>query len=173
MLYYIYNNRMLTEDTMGNGAGTEAATTVQEALAQADDLCRERGVRLTPTRELVLTLLHDAPSGLKAYQILEQVQAHKPRARPPTVYRALHFLVAHGLVHRIRRLNAFKVCTYQCHQDHEPALFLVCPHCDRVTELESPQVIDALGGVVGAAGHRLEGHEIEFSAVCPGCLQHH
>jgi len=74
---------------------------VNDALHSAEVLCAERGVRLTPIRKRVLELVWASHKPLGAYAILEKLtdEGHKPA--PPTVYRALEFLLEQGLIHRI------------------------------------------------------------------------
>ena len=66
-------------------------------MADAARLCRERGVRLTPLRARVLEIVWRShrPSG--AYDILAVLAAEGRSAAPPTVYRALDFLLEQGL----------------------------------------------------------------------------
>src|SRR5690606_23423441 len=60
--------------------------------------CTERGLRLTPIRANVLRLIADAGRPMKAYDLLERVRETKGAGAdaPPTVYRALDFLMANG-----------------------------------------------------------------------------
>ena len=140
-------------------------------LDQAEAACRSRGASLTPIRRLVLGILLHHPRGLKAYDLLDRIKADKPGASPPTVYRALDFLMEQGLVHKVGRMNLFVACSHHCHHEHSPGLFLVCPRCSGVTELQDERVIQALADSLAAAGHRLESQEVEIGAICPGCQQ--
>src|SRR5690606_27768268 len=81
-----------------------------DALAVAEALCARRGRRFTPIRRNVLELLLRHQRSLKAYELLEEIRAIHPSATPPTVYRALDFLLAEGLVHRVDTLNTFIAC---------------------------------------------------------------
>src|SRR5690606_14456498 len=84
------------------------ATTAK--LAHATALCDRRGSRLTELRRLVLGLILDADAPTGAYDLLERLRAHRGAAAPPTVYRALDFLLEQGFIHRIERLSAFVGC---------------------------------------------------------------
>ena len=75
------------------------ATCVADALAIAAEICSERGGRLTPIRRRVLELVWGEHKPVGAYDILASLGAEDGRAAaPPTVYRALEFLMEHGLV---------------------------------------------------------------------------
>lgn len=143
------------------------ATEEDAFIAHAEAQCRARGTSLTPIRRQVLTLLRRAPGGLKAYDLLDRIKAMRPSATPPTVYRALDFLIEQGLAHKIGRINQFVACNHDCHD--LAGLFLVCPDCGKVTELHDETAVRALSRSLAAAGHRLAGSEIELSAVCSDC----
>lgn len=138
------------------------------ALDRAEAACRARGASLTAIRREVLDLLYGSPTGVKAYDLLARIKEARPGASPPTVYRALDFLIEQGLAHKIGRMNLFVACRHTSHQI--PSLFLVCPKCSGVTELQEQSVMSALSNSLAAAGHRLESPEVEISALCPKCV---
>src|SRR3546814_5787173 len=75
-------------------------------LRTAESLCVQRGKRLTPIRRKVLEILLAQHRSAKAYELLDLIRPVQPGAAPPTVYRALDFLVDEGLVHRLDAINA-------------------------------------------------------------------
>lgn len=139
-----------------------------QALERAAASCRERGASLTAIRREVLALLYRTPKGIKAYDLLEQMRQTRGNASPPTVYRALDFLIEQGLAHKIGRMNLFVACRHGAHSS--PSLFLVCPKCNGVTEQEDPDMVTSLYASLAATGHRLDSPEVEISAVCPQCV---
>ena len=57
-------------------------------LASAEQHCREQGVRMTPQRRQVMTLLLAQSGPQSAYQLLDQFKAqYQENAQPPTIYR--------------------------------------------------------------------------------------
>ena len=142
-----------------------------QLLQRAERLCEQRGIRFTPTRRQVFRLLAAHGNAISAYDLLAQLQRTEAHAKPPTVYRALDFLIEHGLAHRIGRMNLFVACRHGSHGNHgAPSLFLVCPRCNSVTELEDADVASSLYASLAATGHKLDSNEVEISAVCPQCL---
>lgn len=139
----------------------------QSYLDQAARRCKEHGASLTPIRRHILRLLRRQLGGVKAYDLLEQMRSEHPGATPPTVYRALDFLIEQGLAHKIGRTNQFIACNQQTH-DHA-SLFLVCPRCAQVTELHDHEASTILARSLARAGHILVGPEIEISAICQAC----
>ncbi|NQV54443.1 MAG: transcriptional repressor, partial [Rhodospirillales bacterium] len=88
-------------------------------------------------------------------------------AAPPTVYRALDFLLAHGLVHRIQSLNAFVGCAHP-HETHR-SFFLICTECGDAVEVEDADVDGAIDGTAGKFGFQLNSRTIEAIGICPKC----
>jgi hypothetical protein len=81
-------------------------TTSQEMLAHAEKLCAQRGVRLTPQRLEVLRLMSLQQGAISAYDLLDLLREKEPQAKPPTVYRALEFLLEQGSCTRWNRPTA-------------------------------------------------------------------
>jgi Fur family zinc uptake transcriptional regulator len=114
---------------------------------------------------LELVWSRHAPIG--AYELLEQLQRDGRSAAPPTVYRALDFLMEHGLVHRLESLNAFVGCP-QPDRDHV-SQFLICTSCRDVAEIDDPAIGSAVSRGAAAAGFVVNRLTIEMQGLCPAC----
>ena len=67
----------------------------RERVALAVSICEGRGVQMTALRRRVLELLWGSGRPTGAYELIEAVKLRDSRpVAPPTVYRALHFLMA-------------------------------------------------------------------------------
>ena len=157
-------------------AGTGLPDGVETLLDQAAAVCLARAVRLTEIRRLVLGLVLAADRPLGAYDLLEQIRATRGRpVAPPTVYRALDFLMEQGLIHKIERLSAFAGCRHMlesghaCHGHVHAAQFLICGKCGRVTELDDPHILKALLEVTRARGFSVRQTTIEAEGLCAAC----
>jgi len=146
-----------------------ASDPVAARLATADALCARRGRRLTPIRRKVLELLLRHGRSLKAYELLDEMRAVHPGSAPPTVYRALDFLLAEGLIHRLDAVNAWTACQDVEGQHHD--LLVVCTCCGKVAEVSDPALSRQLAERVAQTGYRLAAHETELRALCPVCQQ--
>ena len=139
-----------------------------DALKHAEALCAKRGERLTPMRRHVLEVLSASHKPLGAYEIIDLVAARGPRPAPITIYRALDFLTAQGLVHRIESRNAFIACINN-HESGSPVVFLICERCGAVGEAPSAAVAESLNAAAKIAGFIPKSPVIEISGVCAHC----
>ncbi|MFD2113114.1 Fur family transcriptional regulator [Thiorhodococcus fuscus] len=137
-------------------------------LERADALCVRRGVRLTPQRRRVLGILCSASRPLGAYEILEAMRDGSRPLAPPTVYRALDFLLEQGLVHKLESLHAFVGCR---HPDHpHSGQFFICRTCGLVTELEDEAICESLRLAANETGFRPERRVVEVLGICACCV---
>ena len=147
--------------------GHEHRGCIEDALARAEDVCRERGARLTPLRRRVLELVWRSHRAVKAYDLLAALGDDEGAAKPPTVYRTLEFLMELGLVHRIDSLNAFVGCP-QPDRRHS-AQFLICGGCGEVSEMSAASIDRAVADQATGSGFALSRQIIELHGKCPQC----
>lgn len=139
-------------------------TSAREA---AERVVEQRGLRLTPTRARVLEIVAESHRPVGAYDILQRLSDERGRAAPPTVYRALAFLVEQGLAHRIDSLNAFVAC-FDPESSHA-AGFLICDTCRSVTEMADTSLDAAIQASVTAQGFKPARTVVEISGTCAAC----
>lgn len=140
------------------------------AMAYAEAQCTARSQRLTPIRRQVLEALLTSHKPLGAYEIIDRLGHRNGRPAPITVYRALDFLRANGLVHRIESRNAFVACGHN-HSGDDPVVFLICERCGAVGEAPGGAVAEALKASSRAAGFVPKSPLIEIVGVCSHCRQ--
>jgi Fur family zinc uptake transcriptional regulator len=141
---------------------------VDARLEQAEAHCRAQGAQLTALRREVLHLILAADAPLTAYQLLDQLRASRKSAVPPTIYRALDFLLQHRLVHRLERLNAFIPCVEADH-DHHDVQFLICGKCGTVAEIEDSATAQALSDAARKHGFTPHHAMVELDGICESC----
>src|SRR6516165_10754161 len=127
---------------------------VEAALARAQGICASRRARLTPVRRRVLELIlqSDQPTG--AYALLGELQRGRGKLGPPTVYRALEFLLAHKLIHKVETSSAFIACG-----DTE--------------EFRDEEIVQSLRRLGEGRGFAVERQIVEARGLCPTCRLAH
>jgi Fur family zinc uptake transcriptional regulator len=143
------------------------ANCTAELLSRAERTCERRGSRLTGQRRDVLNCVAESHTAVGAYDIIERMASRGARPAPITVYRALDFLLAHGLVHKIESRNAFIACSHP--HDGQPAAMLVCESCGLVAELDAPDAFDSLGKAAAEQGFEVRHTVVEMSGLCQPC----
>ena len=138
-------------------------------LAGADALCAAKGAKLDGMRRLVLEALHGSNKALGAYDLIEAVAVDgTKRPAPVQIYRALDFLIEHGLVHRIESRNAFVACPHH-HASHETVVFFLCDSCGRVQEEASKSMKSSLAALAKKQGFNPLSNIVEVGGRCSGC----
>lgn len=141
-----------------------------EGIAHAERVCRRRGQKFTPMRRQVLQALLASHRPLGAYEVIDELAKEMPRPAPITVYRALDFLMANGLVHRIECRNAYLACV-GAHDAATLVAFLICERCGAVGEMPSAPVAQSLGAAARASGFAPKLSVIEITGTCAHCQQ--
>ncbi|MGF1552065.1 MAG: Fur family transcriptional regulator [Paracoccaceae bacterium] len=131
----------------------------------------ETGLRPSPARREVLAILLESHRALGAYDILRRLDGAGRSAQPPVAYRALAFLQAHGLVHRVERLNAYVACPRPTGAESHDATLLVCRDCRLVVETPGRPAAAALAEAAAAAGFGVEATTIEAVGLCRDCSE--
>jgi Fur family zinc uptake transcriptional regulator len=148
-------------------SGHDHRACVSGALRVAEQFCERRGLRLTPIRRRVLELIWQShrPSG--AYALLEQLAAEGHKPSPPTVYRALDFLLENGLVHRVSSRNAFVGCTHPG-AEHMAQIF-ICDRCGIAVEQSDAAVNRRIHHKAQDLQFQIREQTVEIAGVCPRC----
>lgn len=143
------------------------AACVTDMLARAEEICTARHARLTPLRRRIFKIIASSHEALGAYDILDVMAKGGARPAPVTVYRALDFLIAHGLVHKIATGNAFIACS-MAHAGGQ-SLLLICSDCGTVGEISAAPLVRAVAGAARPLGFSVEREVHEVSGLCRHC----
>ncbi|MCI0548605.1 MAG: transcriptional repressor [Candidatus Rokubacteria bacterium] len=131
------------------------------------DALRDRGLRLTGPRRVLLEVVRATDSHPSAEWVHRMVRRRRPRVSLGTVYRNLRLLVAEGLVKALPGPQArFDGNVSEHHH-------FTCLRCGRIADVAGPLAepqARALGARIAAAtGHRVTHQRIEFFGRCQQC----
>jgi Fur family ferric uptake transcriptional regulator len=141
---------------------TLAAAGVEEAV----EALRERGLRVSAARRLVLEALYSADDPLSAERIAEGLEGRLPRSDLASVYRNLETLEEVGLVRHV-------------HLGHGPGLYalaapeheyLVCESCHAVRSLAREELDGIRAQVRDRFGFEACFTHFPLVGLCPACL---
>lgn len=136
---------------------------MRDVDALAADL-HARGLRVTPQRRLIYSLLAEEPNHPTVEAVHEAVLVVQPTVSLRTVYQALHDLEEMGEIRLVQVGNGpFRVDTRPERHGH-----LRCTTCGVLHDVDAD-----LSGVVlrddQRRGFAVEGAEVVFSGCCPMC----
>lgn len=126
----------------------------------------QRGLRMTPQRQLVLDAVRDLGHATPE-QICAQVQRAAPAVNITTVYRTLDLLEKLGLVRHTHLGHGAPSYSQQEHQH----VHLVCHVCGAVIETPSDLMNDLAGRLRDAAGFELDVTHVALSGRCADCVE--
>jgi Fur family transcriptional regulator, zinc uptake regulator len=140
---------------------------VEIALSRAHGICALRGARLTPVRRRVLELILSSNQPTGAYALLAELQRGRGKLGPPTVYRALEFLLSLKLIHKVETSSAYIAC---CDIDHpHQSQFMICEDCGATEEVRDDKIVESLRRLGEDRGFAVERQVIEARGLCPAC----
>lgn len=138
-------------------------------LESAAEHCLKNGANLTDLRRQVLDLVLAHDGVVKAYQILTDLQQARGSAAPPTVYRALEFLVEQGILHRVEALNGYVVCRHlDC---AHPSVIMTCRDCGKVDEMAADEGFVALRQLCAVHGFDMDEQQLLLNGRCVQCSE--
>jgi Fur family zinc uptake transcriptional regulator len=140
-----------------------------EFVRAVEAACRERGLNLTPIRAQALKCIAEAGKPIKAYDLLERMRGGPGASAPPTVYRALDFLLEHGFIHRLVSINAFLACHHPLAGHVVP--ILICRRCESAQELEDESIAAGLDALARAQRFEPSSAYLEVLGVCARCTE--
>ncbi|MCP3462407.1 MULTISPECIES: Fur family transcriptional regulator [unclassified Bradyrhizobium] len=139
-----------------------------DALTHAEAVCEQRAQKFTPIRREVLKALLSSHRPLGAYEVIDELAKTMPRPAPITVYRALEFLMANSLAHRIESRNAYLACAHD-HDATSAVAFLICERCGLVGEIPAASVAQGLNQAARASGFAPKLSVVEITGTCTHC----
>lgn len=125
--------------------------------------------RNTIQRSLVLEAvqsLHEHPTSADVY---EAVRTKHPNISRATVYRNLGVLADRGDVLRVEVAGGADRYDFF----NEPHYHARCRECGHIFDIDMPYRFNLTDEVADAHGFKIEGHQIMFTGVCPGCQKAH
>lgn len=132
--------------------------------------CAAGDHRLTPLRRQVFTLMLQRGGRATAYEIINDLPSVGRRPSPPSVYRALEFLMKIGIVNRVAATSTFFVSVTN---GRKHTILLVCTVCGATEILADQGLESALSKAARSAHYTVDGGQTEVNGVCGACQRNH
>jgi Fur family ferric uptake transcriptional regulator len=128
---------------------------------------RERGFRLTPQREVILSVLHEIEGLATVDEIYSRVQSHSASVDISTVYRTLDLLQEFGLVCAVDPGDG--PLRYEFLGLHGPHLHLVCQSCGQVIGVDLQVAQEFCKRLHAEHGFQVALDHLSIPGLCADC----
>jgi Fur family peroxide stress response transcriptional regulator len=127
---------------------------------------RQAGMRITPQRAAICSLLASSKAHPTAAEIYHQLKPRFDSLSLATVYNTLQALTRVGAINVLGQAGDDAV-----HYDAEtaPHINLACISCSRIIDLPSRHLDRLDQDVASASGYRLLGARLLYYGLCPDC----
>jgi Fur family zinc uptake transcriptional regulator len=129
--------------------------------------CLERNLKFTDLRRKVFFIMSKSHRMIKAYDILAQMRKNNPSIEPPTVYRALDFLIENNFIHKINSFNSYITCYNFVSEKF--CFFLICSKCGSVEENLDSRFSNLILSSVRKHKLFLQKSSLEIEGICNNC----
>jgi Fe2+ or Zn2+ uptake regulation protein len=125
-------------------------------------LLKQRGLRVTPKRIAILTLLSQASAPYDVEHIRTSLSLKMDQA---TIYRTIDTLLTHNLIKQIDfREGKYRYELNSSHHHH-----LLCQNCGKITPIFDSCLTVDLDSIHQKYGFMIKDHALEFFGLCQGC----
>jgi Fe2+ or Zn2+ uptake regulation protein len=148
----------------GERLNADASSHLQKAL-------REKGIRLTRQRRVILEVMDNAEQHLDVDQILERAQKIDPEVHLVTVYRTIDLLKKQGLIDELDLLHLRGDRHY--YETHGPRdhIHVACLRCGKVREFESRLYEQLKEQIARDFEMEVTVSRTEVGGICNDCLK--
>ena len=126
---------------------------------------REKNLRMTRQRKVILEELRKLNTHPSADEIYEVVRQRLPRISLGTVYRNLEVLSELGEIQKLELSGLLKRFDW----DTKKHYHIRCVRCSRVDDAPIAPLNQLDNELYGATVFEIIGHNLEFTGLCPEC----
>ena len=126
---------------------------------------KNKGLKLTPQRRLIIDAIHETDAHLTAEEIIAHVQTRMPEVHKSTIYRNLELLEGAGCVFK-SELGDHSIYHHaeEGHHHH-----LVCSRCGKTIECEEGLFTPVEKSLEEKYGFRVDFKHLVMSGLCEDC----
>lgn len=141
-----------------------------ETGGRLQNTLRQRGIRLTKQRRVILLVMDSAEQHLDVDQILDRAQKIDPEVHLVTVYRTIDLLKKEGLIDELDLLHLRGDRHY--YETHGPRdhIHVACLRCGKVREFESKLYEQLKEQIAHDCEIQVSVSRTEVGGICNECL---
>jgi Fur family ferric uptake transcriptional regulator len=126
---------------------------------------KEKGLKLTPQRKLIINAIHEAEAHLTAEEIIAHVQARMPEVHKSTIYRTLELLEETGCVFKSEFGDHF--IYHHAEEGHHH--HLVCHKCGKTIDCDEDLFAPVERLLREKHGFQIDFKHVVMSGLCENC----
>jgi len=126
---------------------------------------KEKGLKLTPQRRVILDIIHDSEGHLSAEEIIEYVQTKVPGVNKSTIYRTLELLEGLGCVFKSESRGRF--IYHHAEEGHHH--HLVCRSCGKSIDCDEDVLSPFRRELNEKYGFQVDFKHMIFIGLCRDC----
>ena len=126
---------------------------------------KDKGLKLTPQRRLIVDIIHDARSHLTADDIIARVQKKMPGVNKSTIYRTLELLENAGCVLKSESDDHF--IYHHAEEGHHH--HLICSRCGRTEECADNIFLAVEKTLSAKYGFQVDFKHLVINGLCRSC----
>lgn len=142
----------------------------EEVIAELKRIVKQKGLKYTEQREIVLDILINATDHLSAEDVYNQIKIKYPESNIgiATVYRALGFLEEVNLITSIAFGSEGKKyeSNAKSHHDH-----LICTTCGKIIEFLDDEIEKRQERIAKKNKFKITSHSMQLYGTCEDCLK--
>ena len=129
------------------------------------NILKQKGMRLTPQRRLIVDLIHNNTDHLTAEDIIKLVRSRMPGLNKSTVYRTLELLERSGCVYKSELDD--RVIYHHAEEGHHH--HLVCEDCGRTVECDEDIAAPLEKSLQKRYGFQVHLQHLVMTGLCQAC----
>jgi Fur family ferric uptake transcriptional regulator len=127
---------------------------------------KEKGIRLTPQRRMIVDIIHKKADHLSAEDIIQYVQSRMPGVNKSTIYRTLELLEKNDCVFKSESESG----TIYHHAEEGHHHHLVCSKCGKTVDCDEDIFAPVEKALWEKHGFQIDFKHVVMSGLCKSCL---
>ena len=126
---------------------------------------KEKGIRLTPQRRMIVDIIHKKTEHLSAEDIIKYVQSRMPGVNKSTIYRTLELLEKNDCVFKSESASG----TIYHHAEEGHHHHLICSKCGKTVECDESLFSSVEDTLSQKYGFQVDFQHMVISGLCQTC----
>ena len=142
---------------------------IKDSISRVFDICKNNNIIFTEIRKSVYEIIIKYNKPIKAYEVLDELRNVTGKtSHPPTVYRAIDFLIENGFIHKLNSINSFVGCFHP--KIHKECYFLICKKCNIYQECCDNDLTENIFKTAKQNDFIVSNTTLEIEGHCQDCL---